>query len=150
MPNDKKYDDDCLESARQSTSLKELLLGILNERERRYEAHFASIDKTIAAAQASAKEAVSKAEAAVEKRLDGMNEFRGQMADMQATLARKTEVDIRFESLEKKLDSFIGQLQLTSGRDKGIGIGWAVAVALVGLLFGATGIALTLLRFWKP
>lgn len=68
-----------------------------------------------------------KSEAATEKRLEGVNEFREQLSDQQATLVRKSEVDIRFESLEKKLDAAVAQLQITKGRDSG----WVAAAAVL-------------------
>ncbi|MDD5371531.1 MAG: hypothetical protein PHQ40_20830 [Anaerolineaceae bacterium] len=110
-------------------SLKEFLLAIMDERDRKYEAKFAA-----------AREAVLKAEAATERRFESVNEFRQQMADMQASLVRKGEVDIRFEAMEKRLDAVAMQLQAHRGQDRGMGIAWGAGLALLGLLVAIAGL----------
>ena len=45
--------------------------------------------------------ALEAALAAMEKRLDGMNEIRGQMKDQANTLATRAEVDAKFDGITK-------------------------------------------------
>ena len=71
---------------------------------------------------AASEKAIIKAEIASERRFEGVNEFRAQLADQQATLARKAEVNIRFEALEKKLDTAVTQLQQSKGRETGVNL----------------------------
>ena len=180
-------------------TVKEYLMDTINERDRKYEQRFGSLDKTItelneslkealktalqttsdalekatyntAAALTTAnenirgvreqmlaqaetfarkaeieqaiaamKEAVIKAENSTEKRFEAVNEFRNQMGDMQASLVRKTEVDIRFDALENKLETAVRNLSASDfrrgGRDNalylGIGVlAWLAAMAI--------------------
>jgi hypothetical protein len=58
----------------------------------RTEQRFEASEKAILAALTAAKEAVNKAEIAQEKRLDSVNEFRGQLSDQAATFVTRTEL----------------------------------------------------------
>jgi hypothetical protein len=61
---------------------------------------------------ASQVAAISKAEVAVEKRLEGMNEFRSQLDDMIATLVPKVEYDNRHHEIVATTDRL--RLDLTT------------------------------------
>jgi tetrahydromethanopterin S-methyltransferase subunit G len=175
-------------------TLKEFLLGIINDYDRKAEVRFNSIDKrledvtqtikellqttvmntkevletatnhtrdalasanaSIAAmginvetrvnmALAASKEAILKAETAVEKRFDALNEFRAQSAEQQATFVRKAEVDIRFDALEKKLDAAVAMLQHSKGKEVGSSTVWGIVIAVCGLLI-AVGTAIVI------
>jgi hypothetical protein len=114
--------------------LKDFLLALMNEREQRYQQRMDAADR-----------AISKAEVAMERRLESVNEFRAQMADQQATLCRKSEVDIRFESLEKNMNATIQALERGRGQEKGIGIAWAILVAILSMLLSAAAILVSVL-----
>ena len=83
----------------------------MNERDKRYKVQFVTLgqaaelnNKAVSIAMEAADKAVTKSEQAVEKRFESVNEFRAQMGDMQATLARTDMVNSRFATLEKKMD----------------------------------------------
>src|SRR6267142_4536484 len=118
----------------QDVSLRDFLLKIMDERDLRFEARFEALSSTQKESMESAEKAILKAEAANEKRFSAINEFRGQLADQQGTFVRKTEVDIRFEALEKKLDVALTQLQLTKSRDTGMSTFGAALGIVVGIL----------------
>lgn len=80
-------------------------------------------------AYATAKEAVAKADAAMEKRLDGMNEFRKTVGDQAERSPTRAEVDAQFAA-----KGAIGETV------------WRVALAVVGLLIAASGFVLALTR----
>jgi hypothetical protein len=56
---------------------------------------FSDSEKAVGAALNSAHEAVNKAEEAQEKRNEGMNEFRGSLADQAKAFMTRAEVDAR-------------------------------------------------------
>lgn len=131
--------------------LKEHLLQIIQEREAKYEIRFLSIERGLTKSAQEAKEAISmaaenikdatcKSEAAMEKRLNSLNEFRGQMGDMQTTFARRGEVDIRMDALDGKIDLVNAQLHRTTGRDTGLHSAWVVIAAIAALVIAALGI----------
>ncbi len=181
------------------TSLKEFFLGIINEREKKYEARFAGIDKSLSdtsqaikealsittnntkealtmatsntkealvtatsntrdalssanasivamgnaiesrinTAMAAAKEAQLKYEKQVDEKFHNANEFRNQLNEQQQTFSRKGEVDIRFEALEKKLDTAIASLQINKGKELGTATVWGIVVVVLGLIISA-------------
>jgi hypothetical protein len=61
--------------------------------------------EAIQAALLAAKEAVEKANTANEKRFENVNEFRGQLADMQGTLISRNEAESRFFALDEKIQT---------------------------------------------
>ena len=63
------------------TTLLRFVIDRMDERDRRYEQRFRAQE-----------EAVSKAEHSTEKRLEGMNEFRSQLKDQQATFVTRAEL----------------------------------------------------------
>lgn len=51
------------------------------------------------------KDAIRVASAAMDKRLDGMNEFRNQLNDQTKSFVTKESVDERFTSMQSKIDA---------------------------------------------
>ena len=74
------------------------LYVIINERDRAYTQRFESQER-----------AVNKAEIAAEKRLDAVNEFRGQLKDQAATFVTRTEL---YAGLVAGLTLAIASMQL--------------------------------------
>lgn len=104
-------------------------------------AAFAAQEKAINAALAAASTAVNKAEIAAEKRFEGVNEFRGQLADQQRTFMPRQEADSEFRALRDKLDGLTQRLDRSEGRSSGVQASTAtlvtiilVAVAVMGLI----------------
>jgi hypothetical protein len=96
-------------------SIKEFIETLVKELRLQTDQRFDASDRAVLAALATVKEsgaaalaatekAVNKAEAANDKRMDTMNEFRGQMADQAATFVSKSEVDLRFTSMGEKIE----------------------------------------------
>ena len=67
-------------------------------------------DRAISTAMSASEKAVLKAEAAADRRFESVNEFRNTLADQQTTFSRISEVNIRFEGIEGKLDSAVKAL----------------------------------------
>ena len=107
------------EDFRDRITLKEFVLGIVDERERKYEQRFQAIDKSLADLSIAVKDSIESANtvtkdalsaayaniaasnASVDKRFDTVNEFRAQLADQQETFARKSDVDGAMAAFEK-------------------------------------------------
>ena len=95
-----------------------------------YDEKFLDIKEATKMALEAAALATAKAEAAHEKRLDSVNEFRQTLADQQATLVRKSEVDLMMKSIEKRLDN----VDRCGAEGSGIRIGWGIAIGFIGLV----------------
>ncbi len=79
--------------------LKDYLKSIINEKDQKYEQRFKSIIDNIAIALTAMDKAVSKAEAAAEKRFESVNEFRGALANQQLTFATRIELDLQMKNM---------------------------------------------------
>ena len=111
------------------------LEAVGRERDQRYHERFNAM-----------QEAVLKAEAAANRRFESVNEFRDQMGDMQSTLARKSEVDIRIDALEKKIDTLVEHDQLVAGRGAGFSAAWLLVCTLFGMVVSGVGVVLAMKR----
>ena len=98
---------DIKEIVSHTDDLKELLESrinaqreIMDERDRRYEDRYVSMEQKTGLALAASEKAVSKAEAATEKRFEGVNEMRGSLNDMTKELLTKAEANAKFQGIE--------------------------------------------------
>jgi hypothetical protein len=112
---------------------------LLTERDRRYEQQFEAIREATAAALASAKEAVAKAESANERRFESVNEFRAQLNDMIASLISKDVAEARFKALETMVRDVNDRLNRMKGREDGISVVGAIVLAVATLIVGVVG-----------
>lgn len=71
--------------------------------------------------------AVSKAEAAVDRRLEGMNEFRDAMRDQNSTFVRIEQ----FETLQSQVQELLQARRHIEGRIWGVGAVLTIVIALV-------------------
>jgi hypothetical protein len=114
------------------------LLAILNERSLANNQRFEAQEKAVAAALAAAKEAVTKAEVAAEKRFDAVNEFRSTLKDQQATLMPRQEAVALLKALEEKVLANDARINQVVNR-------WEGASWLWGLILGGGGLAMGIL-----
>ena len=110
------------------------LLSIVNERSLANNQRFDAQEKAVVAALAAAKEAVTKAESAAEKRFDSVNEFRASLKDQQATFITRNEVDIRFKSLDDKITANNQQITQLVARAEGAAQLWGAITVVIGLI----------------
>lgn len=80
--------------------------------------------------------AVAETKSQLEKRLEGVNEFRATLADQARLLASRIEV----ESLEKRIQDLTDRLNRIEGRGAGLSAGWGYIVGAGGLLAGIVGV----------
>ena len=119
---------------------------VMNERDRRYEDRFKAIDEKTEISLRSSREAISKSDAATEKRFDSVNEFRAQLKDQAATLLPRAEAHAKFGSLDKEIEELRKNFNVGQGKSMGINLVWGIlvtlvfiAIALGGLLIKFTG-----------
>lgn len=105
-----------------------------------------AVDVASATANGMAKQAVDKAEVAVERRLEGLNELRGLVSDYQKTLLPRTEADTWFTSFREDLNKLEKAQTARTGRSAGLAAGWAYLIAAVGLLSVIAGVLIAALN----
>ncbi len=107
---------------------------------------FATQQEQIKAAFAAAKEAVDKAAIATEKRFDSVNEFRAQLKDQQALLMPRAEAEGKIRGNGDAIVTLTARLDQISGRSQGADATWITLSGGIGLLIGAAGVAVALMR----
>lgn len=139
-------------------TLKEYLVALIDNNDKRYEQRFndtkiavdaalIAADKAVAAALAGQKEAVTKAEVAAEKRFESVNEFRNTLSDQQRNLMPRAEVDILVKSITDRLNKVENSDLFSDGKGKGMSASWAILVGVVGFIAVLIGIAATIYGF---
>lgn len=106
--------------------LREHLEALIEALDRRVEQRIADQERAVGLVALSAKEALVKAETAIERRLDLLNEFRGALHDQTATMMPRAEIEPRLHLAETRLDK-------AEGRGGGLNAGWGYLVGVVGL-----------------
>ncbi len=92
----------------------------------------------------ASEKAILKAELSTEKRFESVNEFRATLADQQITLVRKSEVEIRFEALNAKLDAAVLQLQTSKGREMGLAAAAMIVSTILGLIMAGVSLYISM------
>jgi hypothetical protein len=125
-----------------------------NEREERNKERFAGAKESVSVAMASAEKAISKAEIATDKRLDGVNELRGALSDQTSTLLPRSEYSVQHGSLVEKIDGAIVRLtQIESqatGKKVGLGMVGSFALGAFAILASIAAITAAAIAVIKP
>lgn len=121
--------------AQDQLSLRELA-AIIKEQNIAADQRFIAQEKSMLAALIGVREAVTKAEAAAEKRFDSVNEFRATLKDQQLTLMSRNEADARFKAIEIKLSTIESQQNIMAGKMEGVNWLWTLLVGAIGLVMG--------------
>lgn len=116
MASDDEIPIRCIDLAARLNALKILI----DEREDRTKERFAAMEKNIVAALAASDKAVTKAETAIEKRFDSVNEFRETLRDQAANLMPRSEYDVRHKTLENTVHGVSERLTGIEARTAGI------------------------------
>lgn len=105
---------------------------------------FVNSDKAVQAALMSQKEAVTKAEAASEKRFEAVNEFRAQLNDQARTFVARPEHDAEMKHLGGLLSTLTDRVNVKEGKGAGIQASWGILIAGAGLIATVLGIVIIL------
>jgi CHASE3 domain sensor protein len=116
------------------------LRQLMDERDTRYQQRFDDQTQAISAALLAAEKAVTKAEAASEKRFDAVNEFRGALADQARLLVNRTEVEAWREQLREAQAALSARIQRIEGKSIGMNAGWTILIAAGGLVAAVVAI----------
>jgi Flp pilus assembly protein TadB len=116
--------------------LRDFILAVMDQMDLRYQQRFEAQTKAIDAALLAAKEAVTKAENATEKRFESVNEFRDTLSDQAATFITRVE----YASLEKRVTELATRQENAAGRGQGLSALWGYFVALAGVLIGVAAL----------
>jgi hypothetical protein len=122
-------------------SLREHIMALLAEMDRRLSAAIAAQDKAVQIAMIASEKAVVKAESAAEKRFENMNEFRGSLSDQAATLMPRAEAELRLTQIERRLSALEVAQSSFGGRSVGVSASWAMMLGLGGLIITLIGVA---------
>lgn len=88
--------------------LLSVVTRLLAEMDKRYDERFIAQKDAIAVALINAKEAVTKAETAVEKRFDNTNEWRAAMQDRDRDQMPRVEIEQRLDALANSIKWAVG------------------------------------------
>ena len=105
------------------------MISLFEERDTRYQQRFEAQEHSLQSALNAADRAVAKAETATEKRFEGVNEFRSQLADQARTFLPRQEYDARHETLVDQMGAMGSRLTALEGTKSGRSeaIAWASA-----------------------
>ncbi len=121
------------------------VVALMAANDRRYEQRFAEQKSAVDAALDAASRAVEKAEIAANKRFEGVNEFRGALADQQANLIQRSEVQVMFNALTEKQQASEKKVDALLSERAGVVGGWGYAAAVLGFVIGVAGLIAMLL-----
>ena len=116
-------------------AVTEMVTGILDERDRRYEERWNA-----------QQEALRKVEDATEKRFESVNEFRKTLDDQQRTLMPRSEADVIFRGLTDKFAAMKETVDRLLSERAGIKGGWGYSVGVIGLILTILSIAALIMR----
>jgi len=88
----------------------------------------------------SVQEAVTKAEAATEKRFEGVNEFRSTLADQQRTFVPRSEYEAGHVELSDRVDELRTRLDKMENMKQGGNIVWTYVISGFSLLIAVFAI----------
>jgi hypothetical protein len=97
------------------------------------DARFQAIKENTSVALLAAQRAVEKAEAASEKRFEGVNEFRASLSDQAMRLMPRAESESRMTALSDQVRDLSSRIDRGEGRGTGLSDGWGVFVAAAGI-----------------
>lgn len=98
---------------------------------------FAAAEGALQIALGEREKAMLKAEAASDRRLEGMNEFRQTLSDQAATLVGRAEFNARIDSIVEAVNRLDKQGSAASGRGAGAAALWGWIVGAAGLVLAA-------------
>lgn len=84
---------------------------LLTERDKRYEDKFRAADEKTSLALAASDKALTKAEAATERRFESVNEFRDTLRDQAGTFITRAEVNAKNSAYDDKLEVVRKEIQ---------------------------------------
>jgi hypothetical protein len=116
-------------------SLHDHLVALLDEHDKRYMERFTAQEKAMIVALQ-----------AIDRRLEGMNELRSSLSYLSARQITREAADLRFSSLDTKIDDLKEYINQTKGRSSGSSAAWATLVSVVAMIGSIVAIVTALTR----
>ncbi|WP_158708803.1 hypothetical protein [Streptomyces sp. NRRL S-920] len=120
--------------------------AIFEERDKRYDQRFNDLDMATKAALAASEKAVNKAENAMERRFEGVNEFRSTLSDQASQFMTRLEAVAAIERNSERIQELTDRLNRSEGKGAGLNAGWAYLIAGVTVIAAVVGIILGVTR----
>ena len=121
------------------------LNDLMTERDLRDHQRYEASRNALDAALGCAKEAITKAEAAYEKRFDNTNQWKQTFSELSGKMVTRMEYSSASEALKDKIEEVSGRIKVIEGKSTGIGaslgVVMAVAALLISLMIGAINFA---------
>jgi phosphopantetheinyl transferase (holo-ACP synthase) len=141
--------------------LRSEMMKIMDERDQRYGQRFQAQQEAVNAALQAAKEAVAnalsaakeavlKAEISVEKRFEGVNEFRQTLTDQALTFLNKDAAEQRFKALEELERANAARIDAINNRAEGGNDLWVILLGVVGAIALLVGFFFTVRNNVSP
>ncbi len=141
-------------SAATDVSLREYLTSLIQAAELRSDARFDQMKEMVDAAFQSSQKAIEKADTATEKRFEGVNEFRAQLADQAGKFVTRETMDALIDKLAQQidrnrqdLDSLEKRIDLRQGEIQGTSFTMARIVTAVTLGVAVLGVLIVLMNY---
>jgi len=116
------------------------LNDLMTERDLRDHQRHEASHNALDAALGCAKEAITKADAAYEKRFDNTNQWKQTFSELSGKMVTRMEYSSAYEALKDKIEEVSGRIKIIEGKSTGIGASlgviMAVAALLISLMFG--------------
>lgn len=155
-------------SAATDVSLREYLIQAIENSRRECRESIKSVERAISAADANTAENIKTALLSIDRRFDGVNEFRGALDDLSKQMAKKTDVDnladkvvaadraleSRFEALYQRnrddIDKISGRLNIREGQDTGSQLTKGALLAVVTVVVAVLGLIVVAANYLAP
>ena len=125
-------------------SVKEYIESRLDDTTKLFETKVDALDKATVLKVDALDKATILASQQMEKRLEGMNEFRESLRDQNATFVRKDEYDTKHEALEKTFNVRVSSLEMSRaelcGKASQSSVNVSYAIALLSMLISMASI----------
>lgn len=132
-------------------TLREHFLALIAEKDKRDQQRYEAQTDAINAALLAAEKAVTKAEAANQRRFEGVNEFRQTLSDQAATFLSRAEFEAqrRADDTQRKADDLrmrdlAARVDKTEGKSAGLNAGWGYLIGAIGLFAAIVAVVVAL------
>ncbi len=127
-------------------TVRVLVRELMEAHDRRYEERFRAQGEALQAALVESRRALTKAEQALEKRLDLLNEMRAAMTDLVATYLPRSRYESEHKAVEERIQTNTAKLEKLEGRSAGLNSGWIFLVQIVTLVASVSALLMALIR----
>jgi hypothetical protein len=131
MENDRRIsDNNYMEIIERLTRLESMFKAHESFDEASHASGMLQIRETMAASD----KAIQKAEHAMDRRLESLNEFRGQLRDQAGEFLTRREYNAGHDALTLRMSEILSRVDKSGGVEKGLSVGWIILIGMVGII----------------